>query len=39
MKMIGDSPKCRNDQFIGILGYTDLTEEQFKEKYKGSIHG
>lgn len=26
-----------NDQFIGILDYTDLTEEQFKEKYKGHI--
>lgn len=32
-------PKCHNDQFIGILGYTDLTEEQFKEKYRGHIHG
>lgn len=33
-------PKCRNDQFIGILDNgTDLTEEQFREKYRGHIHG
>lgn len=46
--MIGDirqhgyvnCPKCHNDQYIGILDNdTDLTREQFKEKYKGRIHG
>lgn len=25
-------PKCYNDQYIGILGYTNLTREQFNEK-------
>lgn len=33
-------PKCHNDQYIVILDNdTDLTKEQFKEKYKGRIHG
>ena len=33
-------PKCHNDQYIGILDNdTNLTREQFKEKYKGHIHG
>lgn len=32
-------PKCHNDQYIGILEYTNLNKEQFREKYKGRIHG
>ena len=33
-------PKCHKDQYIGILNpNTNLTEEQFREKYKGHIHG
>jgi predicted nucleic-acid-binding Zn-ribbon protein len=32
-------PKCHNDQYIGIFEYTNLTKEQFREKYKGHIYG
>ena len=33
-------PGCHNDQYIGIIdGDTDLTREQFNEKFKGRIHG
>lgn len=31
-------PKCHNDQYIGMSN-TYLTEDQFKEKYKGHIRG
>jgi hypothetical protein len=33
-------PKCHKDQFVDIIDYdSNLTENQFKQKYKGRILG